>query len=271
MAIGSKGTNLLMWQGYAVLLGSIAIKIVLILLAYCVAKLAVFRLIDRLLGVETAKAKGVKTRVKTLQCSLKSTVGIALSFIVIVMVLQAVGIKTDSILATAGIAGLAIGFGAQKLVKDIMTGFIILMEDQYGVGDYVTIGTVTGTVEELGMRTTRIRDTSGKLCIIPNGDISQVCNHSRGKLLISFELAVAASSDLAKLEQVINEAGQTSAKEMQGKVISPFTYIGPVQISAANVTIRIKGAVLPQHQELVEVNIKTRIREALLENDIALA
>jgi small conductance mechanosensitive channel len=99
------------------------------------------------------------------------------------------------------VAGLAVGFGAQKLVKDVITGFFLLLEDQYAVGDYVTIGTVTGTVEELGMRITRLRDDDGRLYILSNGDIGQVCNMSRGPLAGVLEVAIAASADVGHATQ----------------------------------------------------------------------
>jgi len=94
------------------------------------------------------------------------------------MILQAAGVNIVPLITTASVAGLAVGIGAQKLVRDWISGIFILIEDQYGVGDKVTVNAVTGLVEELGMRTTRIRDENGNLYIISNGDISQVCNHS---------------------------------------------------------------------------------------------
>ncbi|MGI6558916.1 MAG: mechanosensitive ion channel family protein [Limnochordia bacterium] len=98
-------------------------------------------------------------------------------FIAGTMILQELGIETSTILATAGLGGLAVGFGAQNLVKDVITGFFILLEDHFGVGDYITAGGQSGVVEEVGLRVTKLRDFGGELHIIPNGSIDRVTNH----------------------------------------------------------------------------------------------
>ena len=161
-----------------------------------------FQVMGRLLRltVKNGTAQVREARVRALHAVLKSAVGFVLGFVMAIMVLQSAGLNIVPLLTTASVAGLAIGFGAQKLVKDVISGFFILVEDQYGVGDYVTIGPATGIVDDLGMRTTRVRDASGKLFIIANGDISQVYNHSRGALCVWTDIAVPASSDLAKGE-----------------------------------------------------------------------
>ncbi len=159
-----------------------------IILIYLILRFALYRLIDKVLM--PALAHGEKridaaqaSRIKTLAGLVKSSLIYILNFVFGIMLLRALRLDPIPLLTTASVAGLAVGFGAQKLVKDMISGFFILLENQYGIGDYVTIGAVTGTVEEVGLRTTRIRDDSGKLYILSNGDISQVCNQSRGKWL----------------------------------------------------------------------------------------
>src|SRR5690606_1629021 len=108
---------------------------------------------------------------KTLASLLKSVGFYTVFFVAGMMVLESIGINTASLLAAAGVAGLAIGFGAQNLVKDVVSGFFILFEGQFRVGDYVGIGNVEGVVEQTGLRTTWIRSFGGEVHIIPNGEV----------------------------------------------------------------------------------------------------
>jgi len=253
-----------------------AAKIAVILVGYLILRFVAGRLIKGVLGSGLARLSGDilqarKARVRALQSLLMSTVSFVLGFVAIIMMLQAAGINVIPLLTTASVAGLAIGFGAQKLVRDVISGFFILMEDQYGVGDYVTIGAVTGVVEDLQMRTTSIRDSSGRLYILSNGDISQVCNHSRGKLALSVDYALAASADLDKAKQVLDEAGKSMATDFPNEVKEPFACEGPTQITAASTVIRLTGVVLPSAQDSVRIELNTRVRQALEKNGIALA
>src|SRR5690606_38145008 len=102
-----------------------------------------------------------------------------------------VGVDTRSILAAAGILGLAVGFGAQNLVRDLVTGFFILSEDQFAVGDYITAAGVSGVVDSVGIRTTRLRDFGGELHIIPNGRIEQVTNHMGPAMRMMFTVRIS--------------------------------------------------------------------------------
>lgn len=163
---------------------SAATRIVFILVAYFVVRFILLRIMDgfarsMLAKVSKDRLAAREARIRSLHTLFSSTVSFVLGFVALVMVMQAAGINVVPLLTTASVAGIAVGFGAQKLVRDWIAGIFILIEDQYGVGDTVTIGTVTGVVEELGMRTTRIRGEDGSLYIIPNGDITQVCNRSR--------------------------------------------------------------------------------------------
>lgn len=163
-------------------------RVAAIVLAYVIVRFVILKLLNRLtrtllhkVGEELTEAR--QARLNALQSALRSTSAFVLGLVATIMVLQAVGLNIVPLITTASVAGLAVGFGAQKLVRDVIAGLFILIEDQYGVGDLVTIGAVTGVVEELGMRITRLRDESGKLWILANGDIAQVCNHSRGQAI----------------------------------------------------------------------------------------
>ena len=184
----------------------------------------------------------------------------------IVSGLSLVGINVTAIVGTASVAGLAFGFGAQKLVKDVITGYFLLLEDQYVAGDYITIGTVTGTVEELGMRITRIRDDDGKLYILSNGDIAQVCNHSRGLVGASFELSVGAAEDIAAVTKIIEETLATQ------NLPAPARVEGITLADATKTTLRITFKA-PHGQRPAQIlpHLRATLRDALLAANITLA
>ena len=265
-----------LWRDYGENLSTATTRILVIILAYIVVRFVIFKLIRRLTDVPLTDAgEGVlrarEARVRALQSILKSTAGFVLGFVAAVMILQAAGLNIVPLLTTASVAGLAIGFGAQKLVRDVISGFFILMEDQYGVGDYVTIGVVTGVVEDLGMRTTRIRDKLGMLHIVPNGDISHVCNHSRGRLVASFDIPLPAAGDLDKARTVLNQVGKSLADENPSLVKEPLACEGFAQMTGATATFRLTGSVAPGRQEEVQMLLFDKIRQAFQNNDLKLA
>ncbi|MBB6051603.1 mechanosensitive ion channel family protein [Armatimonas rosea] len=205
-------------------------------------------------------------RVRSLATILQHTLHFVLAFVFIVSALSLLGINVAPIIGTASVAGLAFGFGAQKLVKDVITGYFLLLEDQYVAGDYVTIGAVTGVVEELGMRITRIRDDDGKLYILSNGDIASVCNHSRGLVGASFELSVAAAEDIAAVTKLIEE---TLAQQ---NLPEPPRVEGVTLADAAKTTLKITFKA-PKGQRPAQLlpHLRATLRDALLAAKITLA
>src|SRR5690606_35032709 len=153
-----------------------------------------------------------------------------LYFIGTVIILDMFNINTSSILATAGIGGLAIGFGAQSLVKDVITGFFILFEDQFSVGDYVKIDSYEGIVEELGVRVTKLRDFSGELHIIPNGNINTVTNKARGAMRALVKVSIAYEEDIDRaikiLDGVCNRLKQSNKSIEEGPTILGVSDLG---------------------------------------------
>lgn len=252
------------------------VRIAAVVVAYLVVRFLLLKLINRIWIGSLARMSGdlLQARQATvwaLQSLLKSVIGFVLAFVAFIMILQAAGVRVETLLATAGVAGIAIGFGAQKLVRDMISGFFVLAEDQYGVGDYVSIGAMTGTVEELGMRITRLRDNQGRLYTVANGDVNQVCNYSRGKLRVSQDIAVPTASDVAKAQQVLNDVGARIAEDMPAQVKSPFECEGIVQISGASATLRFSGIVAPHHQDEVQMELNARIRSAFEKHGLTLA
>lgn len=255
---------------------SASIKVVAIASAYFVLRFLILRLLGRLTKSLLSKVGGGlpearQSRLRALHSALGSASVSVLGFVAAIMVLQAAGLNIVPLITTASIAGLAVGFGAQKLVRDVIAGLFILMEDQYGVGDFVTIGLATGRVEELGMRVTRIRDKSGKLWVLANGDIALVCNHSRGQFNMSHDVAVSAAADPAKTQSVLDQVGSKIAFDRPEMVRAPFKCDGLASITGALATYRLRGSVVPWYQDEIKEELNQRIREEFAKNDLSLA
>jgi moderate conductance mechanosensitive channel len=251
------------------------LQILFILILFVIARLVMFRMISRAMAMVSTRQESVgrlsaASRARTLGGLLRSVTSYVLVFIAGFMILRAFGIDPIPVLTAASVVGLAVGFGAQKLVRDVISGFFILLENQYAVGDYVTIGAFSGTVEDVEMRTTRIRDDVGKLTIISNGDISIVTNHSRGPVLTSIEVGVAPGTDLDKACAVLRDLGESFSKEKAG-VLGPFTCDGVAAMDGTKVTLRLVGRVEPCAQQDVQLDLRKRVRDVLAANGIGIA
>lgn len=207
----------------------------------------------------------------TLSGILKSVVKYAVYTIIALSVLNILNIPTAPLLATAGLGGIAIGFGAQSLVKDVFSGFFILFEDQYGVGDYVTIGSMTGTVEDMGLRITKIRAFNGDLHIIPNGEVKTVTNHSRGSSLAIIDIGIAYELDADRAIEVLKEVVAQYHKSKPESVIKAPQVLGIVKFNESEFVIRtIAETKALMHWE-VERELRKEMLEAFREKDIDIA
>ena len=220
------------------------------------------KIIDR-----TLKDKGVGSyftsdkRANTIGQVSKKVVKYILYFIAALMILEMFGVKTTSILATAGVGGLAIGFGAQSLVKDMITGFFIILENQFSVGDYIQVLDFNGVVEELGMRVTKLRDFSGELHIIPNGEIKVVTNRTRGAMRALVEIGVAYEEDIDNAIRVAEKVAE-EIKSKNEAIIDGPNILGVTDLGGSGVIIRIVAKTKPMEQWAVEREIRKKIKEA---------
>lgn len=204
----------------------------------------------------------------TLSGILKSVVKYTVYTIVALSALNVMNIPTAPLLATAGLGGLAIGFGAQSLVKDVFTGFFILFEDQYGVGDYITIGNMTGTVEDMGLRITKLRAFAGDLHIIPNGEIKTVTNHSRGCSLALVDIGVDYETDIDRAMVVLRETAEDYYRKNPEKITKIPEVLGIIKFNESEAVIRtIAETVSLKHWE-VERELRKQILEAFKANKI---
>lgn len=208
-----------------------------------------------------------KKKNDTLNALIQSISRYVIYFIAIIMTLGEMGINTASIIATAGIGGLAIGFGAQNLVKDIITGFFIIFEDQYSVGDFIKIEEISGTVEEIGLRITKLRGFKGDINIIPNGEISTVTNYSRGNSAAIVDMSIAYESDIDKAIRVMEKACSDYADGNPDIVEEPQV-VGIVSMSDFGIILRVVGRTLPMRHWGVERDLRKAIKEALDKNGI---
>jgi moderate conductance mechanosensitive channel len=204
-------------------------------------------------------------RSMTLEAILKSILRYAVYFFGIVgLFSQIFGAIT---LTFAGIGGVAIGFGAQNLVKDIINGFFILFEDQYAVGDYINIEDKGGIVESIELRVTKIRDFNGDLHIIPNGLITRVTNHSRGNARVLVEVDIAYEEDVDKAIEVLSGVCEAFSAREENMVEGPMV-AGVTALKDSGLTIRVVGKAKPMTHWECEMTLRKEIKKALTSEQI---
>ncbi len=184
-----------------------------------------------------------KKRIKTLDNLIGAMVKAITWLVAIFMIVGELGLNTAPLLASAGVLGLAIGFGAQSLVKDFVTGIFIITENQYRIGDVVQIGAVKGTVEAITIRTTIVRELNGDLHHIPNGTITVTTNKTMGFGSINEDLTVARDTDLGELEHIINHVGEEVAAvpELKNLVKEAPHFSSVKGFDASGIVVKILG------------------------------
>jgi moderate conductance mechanosensitive channel len=203
-------------------------------------------------------------RAETLGALLTSIANFVIWLIAGLTALGTLGINMGPLIAGAGIVGVAVGFGAQNLVRDFISGIFMLLEDQYGVGDVIDLGAASGAVEGVGLRTTRVRDVDGVLWHVPNGEIRRVGNKSQGWSRALLDIEVAYSNDLPTAMRVIK---QTADELWQDEEFSPLILEEPEvwgveALSANGVVVRLVVKTRPLEQWKVERELRARIKAA---------
>lgn len=197
----------------------IAVKMLIVILAILVLRKIACRLIDRMFKNNITRGLSARSdlieekRLNTLAKMFKSIVSYVLYFIGIITCLDMLGFSITTIVAGAGIASLAVAFGAQSIVQDLMSGIFIVIENQYAVGDRVQIGGIIGEVKEIGMKTTKILTYDGHLMVISNGQISSVVNYSRAAQRSYVEVGIAYEEDIERAWQVLEQACEKVAQD----------------------------------------------------------
>jgi small conductance mechanosensitive channel len=246
-------------------IAGILIKGTKIILILVIAKLVIKvtnTLIDKFIdSKDRFRLKIDENRISTAKGILKSITRYTIYFISLTPILAEIGIDIKGLIAAAGIGGLAIGFGAQNLVRDIITGFFILFEDQFAVGDYIEVDGKSGIVEEMALRITKIRDFSGDLHIIPNGAISKVTNRCRGNMRAKVDMSIAYEENIEKAIDVLNKASDEIKKESDDIIEGPIV-LGVTNFGESDVVITIIAKVKPMSQWAVERLMRKQFKEA---------
>lgn len=201
-------------------------------------------------------------REETVKRLIQNALTYVVYFTALVMILGVFSIEIGPLLAGAGIAGLAIGFGAQSLVKDIITGFFIIFEDQFSVGDYVIASGVEGTVEEIGLRTTKIQAYTGELNIIPNGNIEQVINYSIYNGLAIVDINIPYENDYNEAEKVIERVCRELPNKYE-EIIDTPEIIGVQTLELSHYVIRIIAESPPVYQWAAARMIRKEMKDQL--------
>ncbi|UCE97539.1 MAG: mechanosensitive ion channel [Dehalococcoidia bacterium] len=247
----------------------------IIIVSYIIVAYFIYRLVKLFLPrfvTAYVKAQGkarhskswFEKRSQTLSNMLTWGFGFIIGIILLFMILSKLGLDITPLLASAGVAGIAIGFGAQSLIKDFVSGTFILLEDQFNKGDVVSIAGVAGIVEEVNLRRTVLRDLDGILHTIPNGEITTASNYTRDWSRVKLDVPVAYGEDMDHVFAVINRVGKEMAEDKYFKTLikTPPQVLRIQNFGDSGIDIRILGDVRPQTQWEVTGELRKRLKKA---------
>ena len=209
-------------------------------------------------------------RAQTLGKIIRHTWSILIVIVALMMILNEVGIEIGPILAGAGIAGLAIGFGAQTLVKDVISGFFILLENNFRVGDVIKAGDVAGLVEKMSLRVTILRDLEGKVHVIPNGSIDVVTNMTKEWSRVMLNVGVAYKEDVDRVMEILKEVGEEVSQDpdFSPMIMGPLEILGLDDFADSAIVIKVIMKTQPLKQWAVARELRRRIKKTFDEKGI---
>jgi len=275
------------WTDWRVLIRVVLIAVALVVLRWFLL-LAVKRVVKRIVSGVKAKAGTTDTkaieaspiakarvvqRARTMGSVLSNTITWGIYIVGVTMILSELGVAVGALVAGAGILGAAIGFGAQSLVRDLISGLFIVFEDQYGVGDAVDLGQATGVVESVGLRVTQVRDVAGTLWYVRNGEIIRVGNSSQGWSRVVIDIPLHYDSNIEKAKKAVEEAALKLSTEalFNKSVIGKPEVWGIEVLSGEQVVIRLVQQVRASKQDEVARELRLRVKQALDASKISLA
>lgn len=212
-------------------------------------------------------------RARTIGSVLRSTANLVILAIMLLLVLDVLGVNIAPFIASAGIVGVALGFGAQSLVQDYLSGIFMLLEDQYGVGDTVDFGEVTGTVEDMQLRVTKVRDLEGTLWFVRNGEIMRTGNMSQEWSRTLVEFPVSMTADVTRVRTVLEAAAEriTNDEELGSYVLEAPEVTGVESIARGRLVFRVRIKTQPAMQWEVARALRVAVRDDLNEAGIPLS
>jgi small conductance mechanosensitive channel len=250
------------WVGILTAAGVITLKLIGILIAFLVVRAIGTRVVEKTFKRVQERQSISIGRSRTLQSLTLNLFSYILIFIFVVMVFEVFEYDATALLAGAGVVGLAIGFGAQGLVSDVVTGFFLLLEKQLDVEDYVTTAGYSGIVEQVGLRTTQIRSFDGTLNYVPNREIISLSNHSRGNMRALVDIGISYDDNIDEAISVIQKACDEMAAG-DASIIEGPSVIGVQSLGASDVVIRIIAKTENMMQWGVERNLRKKVKETL--------
>jgi small-conductance mechanosensitive channel len=206
-----------------------------------------------------------RQRVETVGSLMRSIVTFVVATIAILTIMALLGIPLAPLLASAGVAGVALGFGAQSLVKDFLSGVFMIIEDQYGVGDVIDTGEAIGTVEEVTLRITRLRDANGVTWYVRNGEIIRIGNRSQGFATATVDMPVSYAENVDRVVGILRTAAAElgADPDFADKLIEPPTVLGVESIVGTTMTVRTLVQCVPGEQFAVQRELRERLKTAL--------
>jgi small conductance mechanosensitive channel len=208
-----------------------------------------------------------RQRATTIGSVLKSMATFLVYGLAFILVLGELGLNLGPIIASAGIIGVAIGFGAQNLVRDFLSGIFMMIEDQYGVGDVVDVGEATGTVEAVGLRITTLRDVKGTVWYVRNGEVLRVGNSSQGFAVAVVDVPLGYSADVERASTVLMEAASTATESeaLKPNILEPPEMLGVESVTPEGIQLRLTVKVRPGKQWAVQRALRGQLLAALEE------
>ena len=250
-------------------LGPVLLRVLLLLglgwVAWRLWVLALTRWEQRLPPPDAPDIDTGDQRRRTLLHVLRGAGGVTLAVLTFFMILQQLGIDVAPLLAGAGVVGLAISFGAQTLVKDVISGLFLLTEQALAVGDYVRVADVAGTVERVGLRTTWLRDVDGTLHVVPNGLIGRISNETRGWGRAVVDVPVPGNLDVDRALALLREAAHELAREPQWRnaLLEEPQVVGVESLADSGAVVRLSARTVPQRRADVARELRRRARSWL--------
>jgi small conductance mechanosensitive channel len=226
----------------------------------------VFQLFER--GAVNRHEPASRRRLQTLSATFRGIAQTVILFIGLMTFLGDLGINITPILASAGVLGIAIGLGAQSLIRDFFAGFLILLEEQFNVGDTVKIGETTGTVEQLTLRVTRVRALDGSLTTIPNGSVGAVVNYSKGWSRVVLDIEIDYKEDVDRAMRVALETAKRVKEERPADIIEEPTMLGVDKLGASSVTLRLLAKTATNKHPEVGRELRRRLKLAFDREEI---